>query len=133
MEGSWFCSGDRGRGERVDGGEKKGDVRFLTLRHSTRQKPAQRSRPIACLLARLGLLIVSEAPVSKSLEKHLLLIPSFRVRAVENGMLKECGRLDGCDCGEVCFRQKGERYRRRVDSRRRRRKRKRKRKSRREG
>lgn len=80
---------------------EKGDLRFLTLQHSTQRKPAQRSRPIACLLARLGLPIVSKARVSKGLEDFLLLIPSCRVRAVAKGILKEGGWLDGCDGGSV--------------------------------
>ena len=64
------------------------------------------------------------------MDDYLLLIPSFRVRAVAKGILKEGGWLDGCGCGGVCFRQMEERCGRYVKSMR---KKKRKRKRKREG
>lgn len=77
--GGW--GGNRG------GKGREPDVRFLSRRHLRRQRPVRRSRPIACHLARLGLLIVSDRQRKQCIEDRILFIPSLRVRAVSKGML----------------------------------------------
>ena len=78
--------GGEGGGEKGKRGE--GHVQFPKPQRSIQQKPAQRSRPIACRLARLELYNFNMLPKQHHAEGYILLIPSCRVRAVLKGILR---------------------------------------------